>query len=117
MAQLWETLAAAATAAIPLLVAGVAGLALMWFRLLRARLRAKRMLLPPSSTPPRPPWWESLRPRSLRPRQRSPLELELGERSRRDALELERQTDQLRIGAAGDVDDNEDTPVRRRPKP
>jgi hypothetical protein len=116
MLKLWEALAAAATLAAPVLVAGVAGLALMWFRLQRARLRAKRMLLPPSSTPPRPPWWESLRPRSLRPRQRSPLELELGERSRRDALELERQTDQLRIGAA-DEDDTEDTPVRRRPKP
>lgn len=59
---------AALTASIPLLVAGLVALVLQWLRVRRARLRAERQLLPPSTEPPAPaePWY-SIRPRK-RPR-------------------------------------------------
>jgi hypothetical protein len=120
------------TLAAPVLIAAAAGYALHWLRLQRARLRAARLKLPPSSEPPRPSWWQSIRPKRYR-RRRAPLELdspieleprsadaEANEASAR--AELERRAGRMPPAAvvddvAGLDDDDERTPPRGRPRP
>lgn len=59
-----EAALAALTVGVPVLVTGLVALCLQWLRVRRARLRAERQMLPPSTEPPEPsePWY-SLRPR------------------------------------------------------
>lgn len=67
--RLWSTLVGSLVLAIPLIVAGGVAVIVQWLRVRRARLRAERMLLPPSTEPPEPPEpWYSLRPRRRRRR-------------------------------------------------
>lgn len=52
MAHLLETILSALAVGTPLIVAGLIGWLLQWLRVRRARLRAERLRLPPSTTPP-----------------------------------------------------------------
>lgn len=62
--RLLDAVFAALTAGVPLLIGALVALVLQWLRLRRARLRAERLQLPPSTDPPPA---ESLKP-LLRPR-------------------------------------------------
>jgi hypothetical protein len=69
MQRFIESIWAALAVGVPLIVTALVSLFLQWLRLRRAKLRAQRMLLPPSSEPPEPPEpWYSLRPRRQRKR-------------------------------------------------
>lgn len=63
-ARFIEAILTALTIGAPLIVTALVALGVQWIRVRRARLRAERMLLPPSTEPPEPPEpWYSLRPR------------------------------------------------------
>lgn len=67
MEHLAESILNALALGSPLIVTAAVALALQWMRVRRARLRAERLRLPPSTEPPEPavPWY-SLRPRRKR---------------------------------------------------
>lgn len=69
VSALLDAVTAGLTLAIPLLIAAGVALLLQWLRLRRARIRAERLQLPPSTEPPEPnePWY-SLRPKRRRRR-------------------------------------------------
>lgn len=123
--RLIDSVWAGLTLAAPVLIAAAAGYALKWLQLQRARLRAERLKLPPSSEPPRPSWWQSIRPKRYRRRAplelESPLELEPRSADPEIVAELERQANEASARAelerqriAGlDDEDDERTPTRR----
>lgn len=62
--QIWDALAIVT----PWIVVALGALIVQWIRVRRARLRAERLQLPPSTLPPEPPLpWYSLRPRKRKP--------------------------------------------------
>ena len=101
-----ESTVGAATLALPALIGAAATWGVMWFRLRKARLRAERMQFPPSSEPPRPPWWKSIRP-SFRARAR---ELEPRAPDPEVAAELERAAHEEEENTPAEI------PMRRLPR-
>jgi hypothetical protein len=65
--QLYNAIIAALVIAVPVTIAALFALVQQWLRVRRAKLRAQRLELPPSTEPPPPaePWY-SLRPRKHR---------------------------------------------------
>jgi hypothetical protein len=64
MDHLLDAILAALTVGVGSLIGALIALAIQWLRVRRAKLRAERLELPPSTEPPPPrePWY-SLRPR------------------------------------------------------
>lgn len=121
--RLISSVADALATAAPVLVGALVPVIVYWLRVRKARLRAERQMLPPSSEPPRPSWWQSIRPRQLRRRRapaelETPIELEPRDADPEIAAALEREIERVRVRdtRVGSVDDfdHEPTPPRGR---
>ncbi len=69
MKRFVDSMGAALALGVPLIIGALVSLFVQWLRLRRAKLRAQRLMLPPSTEPPEPsePWY-SLRPKRKRKR-------------------------------------------------